>query len=84
MRYIYQNILDKTCFQHEMAYRNFKDLNRRTADNVLHDKAFNVATNSKYDGYQCGLASMANKYFDKKPSGSGIKNENIPNKELAE
>ena len=71
MRYIYQNILDKTCFQHEMAYRNFKDLNRRTADNVLRDKAFNIATNSKYDG--CGLASMANKYFDKKPSGSGIK-----------
>ena len=25
-RYIYQNELDKACFQHDMAYGNFKDL----------------------------------------------------------
>ena len=30
-RYIYQNELDKACFQHFMAYGNFKDLPRRTA-----------------------------------------------------
>ena len=42
--YIHQNALDKTCFQHDMAYANFKDLPRRTAsDKVLHDKAFNIA-----------------------------------------
>ena len=42
-----------------MAYGDFKDLNRRTfADKVLRDKAFNVAKDSKYDGYQLGLASM--------------------------
>ena len=42
--YIHQNELDKTCFQHDMAYANFKDLPRRTAsDKVLHDKAFNIA-----------------------------------------
>ena len=29
-RYIYQNELDKACFQHDMAYGDFKDLNRRT------------------------------------------------------
>ena len=47
-KYIYQNELDKTCFQDGMA---FKDLNRRTfADTVLRDKAFNVAKNPKYDG----------------------------------
>ena len=28
-RYIYQNGLDKACFQHDMAYRGFKDLSRR-------------------------------------------------------
>ena len=28
--YIYQNKLDKACFQHDMAYGDFKDLNRRT------------------------------------------------------
>ena len=48
-RYIYQNELDKTCFQHDMAYRDFKDLNRRkAADKVLRDKVFNVAKNPKY------------------------------------
>ena len=26
-RYIYQNQLDKACFQHNMAYGDFKDLN---------------------------------------------------------
>ena len=36
-----------------MAYENFKDLNRRTiADKVLHDKAFNIVKDQKYDGYQ--------------------------------
>ena len=34
-RYIYQNELDKACFQHDMAYGDFKDLTRRTAsDNI--------------------------------------------------
>ena len=41
--YIYQNELDKVCFQHGMAYRYFKDLTRRTAsDKTLRDKAFNI------------------------------------------
>ena len=48
------------------------------------NKAFNNAKNSKYDGYQRGLASMVYKFFDKKASGSGIKNENMSSKELAE
>ena len=56
-----------------MAYGDFKDLTRRMAS----DKAFNIAKNPKYDGYQSGLASMAYKFFDKKSSGSGIKNENM-------
>ena len=68
-----------------MAYGGFKDLNRRTAaDKVLRDKAFNIAKNPKYDGYQRGLASMLYKCFDKNTSGSGIKNENISNKQLPE
>ena len=64
----------KTCFQHDMAYGDFKDLNRRAAaDKVLRDKAFNIAKDRKYDGYQRGLASIVYKFFDKKTSGSGIK-----------
>ena len=47
-KYVYQNKLDKACFQHDIAYRNFKDLNRRTiADKVLRDKAFNITKNRK-------------------------------------
>ena len=72
-RYIYKNELDKACFQQDMAYEDFKDLKRRTAANeVLRDKAFNIAKNPKYDGYQRGLASMVYKFFDKKTKGSGV------------
>ena len=48
------------------------------------DKDFNIAKNPKYDGYQRRLASMVYKFFDKKTSGSGIKNDNISSKEWAE
>ena len=50
----------------------------------MRDKAFNIVKNLKYDGYQRGLASIVYKCFDKKSSGSDIKNQNISNKELAE
>ena len=84
-RYIYQNELDKACFQHDMAYGNFKDLTRRTpSDKILRDKAFNITKNLKYDGYQRGLASMVYKFYNKKAFGSAIKNEHISNKESAE
>ena len=50
-----------------MSYRDFKDLPGRTAsDKYLHNKAFKIAENPKYDGYQKGLASMTYKFFDKK------------------
>ena len=59
-----------------MAYGDFKNLARRTASNkVLRNKAFNIAKNLKYDGYQRGLASMVYKFSDKKTSGSGVNNE---------
>ena len=56
-----------------MAYGDFKDLTRRTAsDKSLRDKAFNIAKNPKYDGYQRELASMIYKCFDKKSAGSSV------------
>ena len=71
-RYIYRNELDKACFQHDSAYANHKDLiNRTEADKVLRDKAYDIASNPEYDGYQRGLASMVYKFFDKKSMGSG-------------
>ena len=84
-QYIYQNELDQACFQLDMAYGDFKDLTKRTAaDKILRDKAFNIATNPKYDGYQRGLTSMVYNFFDKITSGSDIKNKTISKKELAE
>ena len=86
-RYIYRNELDKACFQHDSTYADHKDLiNRTKSDKVLRDKAYNIASNPEYDGYQRGLASMVYKVFDKKstaePSslehmGSGIANSSI-------
>ena len=71
--FIYKNELDKACFQHDMAYGKSKYLVQRTqSDKVLKDKAFKIASDPKYDGYQRGLASMVYKFFDKTSSGSGI------------
>ena len=71
-RYIYRNKLDKACFQHDMAYGDFKDLKKRTAaDKVLRDKAFNIAKDPKY-GCQRELASVVYNFFDKKTKGSGV------------
>ena len=65
-----------------MAYGKSKDLVKRTqSDKVLKDKAFKIASDPKYDGCQRGLASMVQKFFDKKSislnksSGSGLANE---------
>ena len=66
-QYIYQNELDKACFQHDMAYGDFKDLTRKTADDkIFCDNTFNIANNQKYDGYEHRLASVVYKFFDKK------------------
>ena len=67
-----------------MTYGDFKDLKRRTASaKILRGKAFNIAKNPKYDGYQRGLAFMVYKFFDEKSTGSGIvhndNNNNINN-----
>ena len=73
-RYIYRNELNKPCFQHDSAYADHKDLiNRTEADKVLNDKAYDIASNPEYDGYQRGLASMVCTFFDKKSMGSGFK-----------
>ena len=76
--------MDKSCFQHDMSYGDFKDLEKRTqSDKVLEDKAFEIANNPKYNRYQRGLALMVYKFFDKKSKGTGIKNEIKQNQQLA-
>ena len=72
-----------------MTYGKSKDLLKRTqSDEVLRDKAFKIASDSKYDGYQKGLDSKIYKFFDRKftllnkSSGSGVDTE--PNYQLAD
>ena len=70
--YIYKNELDKACYAHDAAYSDSKDLTKRTAaDKILKNKAFDIAKDPKYDGYQRELASIASP--DKKSVGSGAK-----------
>ena len=92
--YIYKNELDKACFAHDAAYSDSKDLTKRTiADKILKNKAFNIAKDPKYDGYQRGLGSMVYIFFDKKSAsladkstqGSGVNTKPAPqNQQLAE
>ena len=72
---------DSKCVYQIIAYGD-SDLSRRTAaDKVLCNKAFNIAKNPKYNGYQHGHASMAYKSFNKKTSDNALKN-NMQNEEL--
>ena len=67
MRLLYRNELDKACFKHDAAYAKYKDVeNRLMSDQKLRNSAYDIASNSKYDGYQRGLASMVYKFFDSK------------------
>ena len=83
-RYIYRNELDKACFHHDASDADNKDLlNRTRADKILRDKAYAIASNPQYYGYQKGLASMVYELFDskvyspdRKTVGSDV-NENI-------
>ena len=71
---MFKNELDKACFVHDTAYSDSKDLTKRIiADKNLKNRAFDIAKDPKYDGYQRGLASMFYKFFDSKVSGSGAK-----------
>ena len=77
LSHIYKNDLDKAFFQHDVAYNKYKE--RTQSDIVLKNKAFKIATNPKYDGYQRVLASMVWKFFhksSKKVLESGIKINN--------
>ena len=82
--FIHRNELGKACFQHDASYSDSKDLVKRTqSDKVLKDKAFEIANNPKYHGYQRGLASMVYNVFGKKSKGTGIKHYIKENQQLA-
>ena len=63
-QYSYQNEIDKVCVQHDMANGDFEDITWRTAsDKILRDKAFIIAKDPKYDGYERDLVSMVYNLF---------------------
>ena len=81
--YIYKNELDKACFQHDTAYGDFKDLTKKAiGDTILRDEAFKIESDQKSDGYQRGLASMVQKFFNKKSQGGAIHSLSSNNKEI--
>ena len=53
LKHFYRNKLDKTCFAHDAAYSDSKDLAKRTiSGKILKDRAYEIARNRNYDGYQ--------------------------------
>ena len=67
LKHIYKNNFDNACFAHDAAYSDSKYLAKRTiSDKTLKYKAYEMGINSKYNGYQRGLASIVYKFFDKK------------------
>ena len=80
LEHLYRNELDNACFVHDAGCSDSKDLAKKTiSDNFLKDRAYEIARNCKYDGYQRALASMVYNFFDKKIC-SGVK----VNQKLAE
>ena len=76
-RSIYQNELDKACFQNDMVKEYFKHLPRRTgSDKVLRNKRFNIAKTIKYDKYQRGIDAIVYNIFDKKSSATVLRTNN--------
>ena len=65
--YIYKNEVNKTCFAHDAAYSDLKDIKNRTAaDEILRDKAYEIAKDPKHYDSQRGRASIIYKFCDKK------------------
>ena len=80
LKHLYRNELDKACFAHDAAYSHSKDLAKRTMSyKILKYRAYEIARNREYDGYQRTLASMVYKFFDMR-TGSGVS----VNEQLAE
>ena len=64
LKHLQRNELDKARFAHDAAYSDSKDLVKITiSDKILKDRAYVIARNRKYDGYQRALASMVYSLF---------------------
>ena len=79
LKYLHRDELDKSCFAHDAAYSDSKDLAKRTiSDKILKDETYEIARNCKYYGYQRALGSTVYQFFGMK-TGSGVSlNEQLP------
>ena len=78
LKHLYTNELDHACFAHDAAYSDGKDLAKRTiSDKVLKDRAYEIARNRGYDGYQRALARIAYRFFDEKTRSGVSVNEHL-------
>ena len=78
LKHLYRNELDKACFDNDVAISDSKDLAKRTiSDKILKDRAYEIATNPKYEGYQRRLAKMVYRFFDKKTELGASVNEEL-------
>ena len=87
--HVYKNELDKACFQHDMTCNKYKNLKGRTqSDIVLKNKAYKIATNPNYDGFQRALASMVGTFFYKRSKGiaskKGLRGCGVGNQKLVD
>ena len=74
--FIYRDELDKACFQHDMAYRKSKEIEKRTqSDKVLRDKAFKIAIDPNMLVIKEDQLQWFTSYLIKKSSGSGVATE---------
>ena len=72
LKHLYSNKLDNACFAHDTAYSDSIGLAKRTiSDKFLKERAYEIARNPKYDGYQRALPSMVYNLFYGKKTGSG-------------
>ena len=67
LKHLYRNEWDKACFVYDAAYSENKDVAKRIiSDNILKDRAYDIARNHGYDRYQRALARVVYKYSDTK------------------
>ena len=72
LKHFYRNESDKACFAHDETYSGSENVAKRTISyKILKDRAYELARNCNYDGYQRALASLVCKFFDKK-TGSRV------------
>ena len=59
LKHLYRNKFNKACFAPDSMYSDRKDLAKRTVlDKILKYRAYKIAINHKYYGYQIAIASM--------------------------